>query len=55
MKYVLKYELESKYFGFIHILEKEFNTLPEIRKFINDNLSRIHNFKIYKLTDLSNK
>lgn len=55
MKYILKYEIESKYFGFIHLEEKEFNTLPEIRKFISDHLSRIHNFRIYKLTDLSNK
>ena len=55
MKYILKYEIESKYFGFIHIEEKEFKTLPELRKFVSDNLSRIHNFKIYRLTDLSNK
>ena len=55
MKYILKYEIESKYFGFIRLEEKEFNTLPELRKFIIDNIKRIHNFKIYQLIDLSSK
>lgn len=55
MKYILKYEIESKYLHFVRVEEKEFKTLPELRKFVSDNISRIHNFKIYRLTDLSNK
>ena len=55
MKYILKYEIESKYLGFIRIQEKEFNYMKEIRDFVLERIERIHNFKIYKLTDLQDK
>lgn len=53
MKYILKYEYESKYLGFVKVLEKEFNYIQELRDFVLEHIERIHNFRIYKLTDLS--
>ena len=55
MRYILKYEYESKYFGFIRELEKEFVTMKEVRDFLSNNIHRIHNYKIYKLTNLSDE
>lgn len=55
MKYILKYEIESKYLHFVRVEEKEFNYIKEIRDFLILNIDRIHNYSIYKLTDLSSK
>ena len=53
MKYILRYEIESKYLHFIRIEQKEFEYMKELRDFLILNI--IHNYNIYKLTDLSNK
>lgn len=46
MRYVLKYEMKSKYFGFTKIYYKEFNSIFEMNQFMkNDN---IKNCKIYE-------
>lgn len=55
MNYILKYEIKSKYLHFVRCEEKDFKTLPELRKFINDNLDSILNFKVYHLTSISKK
>ena len=37
MRYILKYELKSKYFGFVKVYYKEFNRIFEINQFIKNN------------------
>lgn len=54
MKYILRYEIESKYLHFIRLEQKEFQYLKELRDFLIENIDRIHNYYIYRLTDLSN-
>lgn len=55
MKYILKYEIESKYLHFVRTEQKEFNYIKELRDFVIHNIDRIYNIYIYKLTDLSSK
>ena len=55
MKYILKFEIESKYLHFVRVDMKEFARLEELRLFLIQNISRIHNYNIYKLTDLTDK
>ena len=55
MKYILKYEIESKYIHFVRVELKEFEYMKELRDFLIKNIDRIHNYYIYKLTDLSSK
>lgn len=55
MKYILRYEIESKYLHFVRMEQKEFEYMKELRDFLILNIDRIHNYNIYKLTDLSNK
>ena len=55
MKYILRYEIESKYLHFVRTEQKEFEYMKELRDFLILNIDRIHNYNIYKLTDLSNK
>lgn len=53
MKYILKFEIESKYLHFVRQEMKEFNYKKELRDFLFQNIDRIKNFYIYELTDLS--
>lgn len=46
MKYILKYEMKSKYFGFIKTYYKEFNNLFDIFNFITNDKTII-NYIIY--------
>ena len=55
MKYILKYTSESKYFHFVRENEKQFKTFNELRNYLILNISKIKDYNIYKLTDLSNK
>ena len=55
MKYILRYEIESKYIHFVRLDLKYFDTIEQVRNFLITNIDRIHNYNIYKLTDLSNK
>lgn len=55
MKYLLKYEMASKYLHFVREYEKEFKTINDVRDFLILNIKKIGNYRIYKLTDLSNK
>ena len=55
MKYILKYTTESKYFHFVRENEKEFKTFNEVRNYLIENIHKIKDYNIYKLTDLSNK
>lgn len=55
MKYLLKYTSESKYFHFVRENEKGFTTIDDLRMFVIENINKIKNYKIYKLTDLSDK
>lgn len=53
MKYILRYEIESKYLHFIRLYQKEFEYKKELRDFLLHNIEHIKNFYIYELTDLS--
>ena len=53
MKFILRYEMESKYLHFIRLYQKEFNYKKELRDFLLNNIEHIKNFYIYELTDLS--
>ena len=55
MKYILKYTTESKYLHFVKENEKMFKTFNELRAYLIQNIKKINDYKIYKLTDLSNK
>lgn len=44
MKYVLRYEIKSKYFGFIKVYYKEFDRIFEMNQFIKNN-----NIKVCKV------
>lgn len=55
MKYFLKYYTSSKYLFFTKEHYKYFNTIQEVRDFLINNIEKIDNYLIYKLTDLSNK
>lgn len=55
MKYLLIYYTESKYLHFVKRNEKEFKTLNELRNYLFNNIHKIKDYDIYKLTDLSNK
>ena len=55
MKYILKYEIMSKYIHFIRVQQREFKYMKELRDFVLENIERIQSFQIYKLTDLSDK
>ena len=55
MKYILKYYTESKYLHFKRQSEKEFATIEELRGYLIENINKIKEYSIYKLTDLSNK
>ncbi len=47
MKYILKYESKSKYFGFSRAIEKEFNTKKDMLDFIIK--KKLTKWQIYKL------
>ena len=53
MRYILRYEIESKYLHFIRLEQKEFEYKKELRDFLFQNIDHIKNFYIYELTDLS--
>ena len=55
MKYLLKYQTESKYLHFTREFYKEFKTFDELRFFLIENIPTITIYSIYKLTDLSEK
>ena len=55
MKYIVKYETESKYLHFRREFYKEFRTFEDVRGFLIENVSNIVIYSIYKLTDLTNK
>lgn len=55
MKYILKYYCESKYLHFKRQYEKEFATIEELRLFLIENIDKIKEYSIYRLTNLSNK
>lgn len=46
MKYILKYQIKSKYFGFVKEDYKEFDSLFKIFHFITNN--PLVNWKVYK-------
>ena len=46
MKYIMKYKIRSKYFGFIREYYKEFDSMLDILEFIIAN--SIKEYKIYK-------
>ena len=55
MKYLVKYQTESKYLHFTREYYKEFKTFNEVRNFLIENIHNIVIYSIYKLTDLRNK
>ena len=55
MTYILKYYTESKYLHFRRQYEKEFDTIDELRLFLIENIDKIKEYLIYKISDLSNK
>ena len=55
MKYLLKYQTESKYLHFTREYYKEFKTFEDLRYFLIENIPEIVIYSIYKLTDLSKK
>lgn len=46
MKYILKYEIKSKYSGFKKISYKEFNYLFEVFKFLTNN--QVKSYAVYE-------
>ena len=48
-KYLLKYQIKSKYLGFAREEEKEFNNKNEVYKFLR--LKRIKKWTIYERTN----
>lgn len=46
MRYVLKYEMKSKYFGFTKVYYKEFNSIFEMNQFMKND--SIRNCKVYE-------
>lgn len=55
MKYILKYETQSKYLHFTKQFYKEFVNMDELRLFLLDNINNIMIYSIYKLSDLTGK
>lgn len=55
MKYILLYYTESKYLHFVRENRKDFKTFNEVREYIINNFKKIKTYKIYRLTDLTNK
>lgn len=53
MRYILRYEIISKYLHYVRLQQKEFEYKKEIRDFLSNNIDHIRNFYIYELTDLS--
>lgn len=52
MKYILKYYIESKYLHFKRQYLKEFDTIEELRFYLINNIDKIKEYSIYKLSDL---
>lgn len=55
MKYILKYETQSKYLHYCKVFYKEFINIDEVRLFLIENIDKIMVYSIYKLTDLQDK
>ena len=55
MKYLLRYEIPSKYNHFNKLVYKEFVNLEDLRLFLIDNIDKIMVYSIYKLSDLTGK